>query len=407
MAVSMAEGENAPLLTRRSLLDAGRRLVFRPGFGPPGDVLVTIFLRGGMDGIYAVPPHGDPAYRKQRPKLAPADPGRNGGLVDLDGYFGLHPDLAPLAEPFRERHLAVVQACGTPDRTLSHFEAMQTMERGVSEGHSVATGWVARHLGSTEGDHAPPLRAVAIGEVLPKSLQGYDKAVALRSVEDVRLERPAAWSNGFDTMLKNFYAEVDDLVGVAGRSTLGLLAQLKKLVASGYRPQGGVAYPDSNLGRALRQVAQLIKADIGLEVAALDHGDWDSHVGQVAHLARPMKQLGEALRAFHADLSDRMGRLTLIVMSEFGRRVRENSGLGTDHGRATAMFVLGGGILGGKVHGEWPGLGPNQLDRDGNLRVTTDYRDVLADLVKRRLRNPNLQQVFPDYSPRPCSIATG
>jgi len=395
------------MLTRRRLLVSGRRLVFRPESGPPGDVLVTIFLRGGMDGVYTVPPHADPAYRKQRPKLALADPGRPGGLIDLDGFFGLHPDFAPLAEPFRARHLAVVQACGTPDQTLSHFEAMQTMERGVSEGHSVASGWVARHLNSTEAGHAPPLRAVAIGAVLPKSLRGYDKAVALRSLEDIRLERPASWSGGFDGMLESFYAGGDDPVQVAGRSTFNLLGQLSKIDAAGYRPRGDAAYPDSDLGRSLRQVAQLIKADIGLEVAALDHGDWDSHVGQVSHLAGPMKQLARALRAFHADMSDRMDKLTVVVMSEFGRRVRENSGLGTDHGRATAMFIMGGGIRGGKVYGEWPGLGPDQLDRDGNLRVTTDYRDVLADVVRRRLRNPNMNQVFPDYSPRPCSISLG
>jgi uncharacterized protein (DUF1501 family) len=394
----------SPQITRRELLRRPGRLVFSPEAGPKGDVLISIFLRGGMDGLHAVPPHGDPAYRGHRPTLAIAEPGKTGGAVDLDGRFGLHPDLAPLGELFRAKRLAVVHACGSPDTTLSHFEAMQTMERGVSDGNSTASGWLSRHLASLDTGSSSPIRAIAFGDVMPKSLQGTLSAMAVRSLTEFRLGEPKEWGTDFRRVLSGFYAGADDPARVAGRETLELLRSLEKLDPETYRPEGGAVYPETDLGRRLRQASQLIKADLGLEVAALDLGGWDSHVAQDTLMTGLMKELGQSLHALHADLGERMQRVTVVAMTEFGRRVSENSGLGTDHGRASAMFLLGGGVRGGKVYGHWPGLRDDELDRDGNLRVTTDYRDILAEVIERRLRNPNVERVFPAYTPRAAGI---
>lgn len=390
-------------LTRRDLLRGGRRdgarWTFQPERGPAGDVLVLMFLRGGMDGLHVVPPHGDAQYRPQRPALAIPEPGRPGGAVDLDGFFGLHPDLSPLKQVFDAKHLAIVHASGSPDRTLSHFEAMQTMERGVSDGNDTASGWISRHLAATERGISSPIRALALSDVLPKSMQGSIGAMAVRSLSEFRLDVPDAWGSEFRVVLSSFYAGAREPAQVAGKETLELLRSLEKLDPAAYRPEAGAAYPDTEMGRRLKQVAQLIKADVGLEIAQVDLGGWDAHVAQPTLMTGLMKELAQGIHAFWADLGARMNRVTLVAMSEFGRRVHENSGLGTDHGRATAMFLAGAGIRGGKVYGRWPGLHSDQLDRDGNLRVTTDYRDILGEVLERRLRNPHLAEVFPRYTP--------
>lgn len=403
-------------LTRRDLLrGAAPRLTFQPRTGPAGDVLVNIFLRGGMDGIHVVPPYADPHYRTNRPSLALPEPGRKGGIVDLDGFFGLHPDMAPLAELFRARHLAIVHACGSPDHTLSHFEAMQTMERGVSDGNSTASGWISRHLASTEAHSSSPMRAIAIGEVLPKSLQGSLAATAVRSLTEFRLNTPDRWQGTYRTLLAELYQDGHDPAQAGGRDTLQLLRSLEKLDPDTYQPENGAVYKKTDLAQGLKQIAQLIKAEVGLEIGCVDLGGWDAHAAQEALMAPLMPQLSEALHAFYTDLGDRMSRVTVVAMSEFGRRIHENTSLGTDHGRATAMFVMGGAVRGGKVYGRWRGMAENRLqlsvdgglsglDRDGNLQVTTDYRDILGEIVQRRLRNDRLDQVFPAYQPRPLNL---
>lgn len=397
-------------LTRRAILMGGsgaRRLVFRPAAGPVGDALVVVFLRGGMDALHTFPPLGDPAYRRHRPTLAVPEPGTKGGALELDSFFGLHPDLAPLAELFRAGRLAVIHACGSPDTTLSHFEAMQTMERGVSDGNRIASGWIARHLAAFDTGNDSPARALAFAEVLPKSMQGAAGALAITSLRDLRLAPPASWQPEYRALLARLYATGADPVRAAGRSALALQRALEKLDPERYRPAGGARYPETPFGRGLRQVAQLLRAEMGLEIAEVDLGGWDSHVAQATLLSGLMRELAEGLHAFAVDLADRAESVTLVAMSEFGRRAYENSGLGTDHGRGTAMLALGGGIRGGRVYGKWPGLDPERLDRDGNLVVTTDYRDVLAEVLARRVGNPNWGLVFPDYAPRFPGVAIG
>jgi uncharacterized protein (DUF1501 family) len=399
-------------ITRRDLFRSvsaspARRLVFEPEAGPRGDVLVTLFLRGGADGLHLVPPYADPAYHQQRPTLALPDPGKSGGILDLDGFFGLHPDLSPLAELFRARQLAVVHACGSPDRTLSHFEAMQTMERGVTDGNSTASGWISRHLASFQTGQASPMRAIAFGDVLPKSLQGSISASAVRSISEFRLAVPEQGAGRFRQVLADLYTSGHDPACAAGGHVLALLRKLEKLDPDTCQPGQGAAYPDTDMGRGLRQVAQLIKAEVGLEIATLDLSGWDSHVAQVTLMTGLMKELGQALHALHTDLGERMRRVTVVAMTEFGRRVHENSGLGTDHGRASAMFLLGGGIRGGRVYGDWPGMGKDRLDRDGNLRVTTDYRNILAEVLEKRVGNPDVRRVFPDFTPSHVGVTSG
>lgn len=376
-----------------------RGLVFVPKDGPRGDVLVLIHLRGGMDALHVIPPYADPDYSGPRPRLAVPPPGEPGGALDLDGTFGFHPALAPALDLYKAKRLAVVHACGSPDQTLSHFEAGRTLGRGVSDGRLTTTGWVARHLLTTPAGTASPLRAVALTRTRPAVLIGAPGTAVFQSLTQVVLDVPPDWGDAFGQVLTELYADGSDPVAVAGRQTLQLARDLGRIGCGENRARREVSYPKTKLGADLRQVARLIEAEVGLEVAVIDHDGWDSHIDQAAGLAGLIASLGAGLAAFATDLGDRVRQVTLVVVSEFGRRVRENSGLGTDHGRATAAFVMGGAVAGGRVYARWPGLHPDQLDANGNVRVTTDFRDVLAEIVCRRLHNPNVRQVFPGFNP--------
>lgn len=378
-----------------------------------GDVLVSVFLRGGADGLSVVVPHGEDAYYALRPSLAIPAPkagmGESAKAVDLDGFFGLHPALAPLLPLFREGRMAAVHAAGSGDQTRSHFEAMSAMERGLggaTEGD--ASGWLARHLASASGGGRSPLRAVALGGTMPDSLRGATDATALNSLAEYRLQ-PGSNGRGslMRTALTKLYERKDDLVSEAGFETLQVLETLNRLQPSQYKPSGGAAYPESDLGRGLRETAFLIKSGIGLEVACLDKGGWDSHVTQgstTGWLASLLEDLGKSLAAFAADLGPSLERVSVVVQTEFGRRAYENRGLGTDHGRAGVMFLLGGGVNGGRVFGKWPGLGREQLEEPGDLRVTTDYRDVLGELLQRRLPGSDVSKVFQAHTVVPLDL---
>ena len=352
------------------------------------DILVVVFLRGGADGLNIVVPYAEDAYYRSRPSLAIAAPGKAGGALDLNGFFGLNPALAPLLPHYREGRLAVLHAVGSNDQTRSHFEAMNAMERGLpAAGSGAASGWLARHLLATQGVTTSPLRAVSFGPIMPDSLRGGTEAIAIESLADFRLIVPDAEKERQAQVveaLRELYRDGKDEMAHAGRETLNVLDTLNKLNPATYVPSNGATYPKSDLGEGLRQVALLIRSGLGLEVAALDKGGWDSHVAQGSTsgwLTSLLEDVGQSIAAFANDLGGEMKRVTLVVMTEFGRRVQENSGLGTDHGRASFMMVLGGGVHGGKVHGAWPGLAPDQLEGPGDLRVTTDYRNVLAEIV--------------------------
>jgi uncharacterized protein (DUF1501 family) len=383
-----------------------------------GDVLVTLFLRGGMDGLSLVVPYGDDDYYRARPTLALAAPKKTGGsVVDLDGFFGLHPAAAALAPFYREGKLAAVHAVGSGDQTRSHFEAMAAMERGLKGGgpdyaSGAASGWIARYLNATIPTNPSPLRAVAFTGVLPDMLRGATDTSVLSSLTDYQLNAPAKPEGpGFAASLQKLYASGDDPVSRSGREIQKVLETLKRVDPAHYKPENGATYPQNYLGDGLRQVALLIKADVGLETAFLDPTGWDTHVGQggaTGFLAMRFKDVADALAAFANDLGPSgLSRVTVLVMTEFGRRVGENSGLGTDHGRGSSLLLLGGGVNGSKVYGEWPGLAPGELEPPGDLRVTTDYRTVLSEIVTKRLRRGNeaLPTLFPGYaSARPLGL---
>ncbi|MCC7361651.1 MAG: DUF1501 domain-containing protein [Anaerolineales bacterium] len=388
------------------------RLAFAPErTAPRGDTLVVVFLRGAADALNIVVPHGEAAYYARRPTLgiprpddSRAAPGTR--TVDLDGFFGLHPALRPLLPAWQAGHLAAVHACGAPDESRSHFRAMELMERGVDDERGPASGWIGRHLATLNTGNASPLRAIGLGAMPQRSLSGAAPVSALRSITEFHLGGDARAAAQFQAGLATLYAGPAAL-DATGRETLGILNTLQTLDPTAYVPAGGARYPDSEFGLGLSQIAMLMKAKVGLEVAAIDVGGWDTHFAQGGSeglMAGLLADLGAGLAAFHADTEAQASRLTVVVLSEFGRRVQENGSLGTDHGHGSAMLLLGGHVAGGRVHGRWPGLRPEALIGPGDLAVTTDYRDVLAEVIAARLNNAALAEVFPGYAPRPVGV---
>ena len=370
---------------------------------PSGDTLLVIFLRGAADALHMVVPYGEDAYYALRPTLGIARPDdertpAEKRVIDLDGFFGFHPALRPLLPAWRAGRLAVVHACGAPDDSHSHFKAQDLMERGVSDVNGPASGWLGRHLATKPTTGSLPLRAVAWGERPQRSLSGAGPVSTLRSLDDF-WGGDAAALRRMQPALTLLYGG-DDPLGVLGRETLEILNTLQSLSQFAADPPAQLPYPDTAFGQGLRQIAILIKANVGLEVAAVDLGGWDSHFAQgVIGGLMPdlMAELAAGLAAFDADLHDQVGRLTVVVMTEFGRRAYENGSLGTDHGHGGLMLLLGGHVNGGQVYGRWPGLADDRLFGPGDLAVTTDYRDVLAEICLKRLGNPALDRIFPGH----------
>ncbi len=383
------------------------RMAFAPPeTAPRGDTLVVVFLRGAADALNMVVPHGEDAYYLHRPTLAiprPDDTGteRAHRAIDLDGFFGLHPSLEALLPAWQSGHLAFVHACGAPDESRSHFKAMALMERGVATEQGPASGWIGRHLATLNTDNPSPLRAIGLGERAPQSLRGSVPVSALRSITDYHLGGDEKKAELMRAGLASLYVGEGDLEA-AGKETLQILKTLERLDPQDYSPKAALAYPESDFGKGMSQIAMLIKAEVGLEVAAIDLGGWDTHFaqgGSAGIMAGLLSNLGQGLAAFHADLINEVMDYTVVVMSEFGRRAYENASFGTDHGHGSVMFLMGGNLAGGRVHGDWPGLGEGRLFGPGDLAVTVDYRDVLGEICSRRLNNPALDAVFPDFLP--------
>ena len=347
-------------------------------------ILVTLFQRGAADGLNIVVPHAEPLYYALRPSIAvPRET-----VIDLDGFFGFNPALAPLKPLWDAKHLAIVHASGSPDATRSHFDAQDYMESGTPGRKSTADGWLNRALPPTP--KPSPVRAISLGPALPRAMRGTHSAVAVESLADFKIRDEAA-AKQFETLYGS-----DQILGGTARQTFEAVKLLQSISDSAPRP--GVEYPRGRFGESLRQIAQIIKADVGLEVAFADLGGWDHHVNEPNQLTTRLTEFGAAIAAFHTDLGDQMEDIVLVTMSEFGRTAKENGNRGTDHGHANAMFILGGPVHGQKVYGKWPGLAPEQLYQNRDLAVTTDFRDVLGEAVQRHLGNPNLNQVFPGYA---------
>lgn len=364
-------------------------------------VLVTIFQRGAVDGLNMVVPHGDGEYYNLRRNIAIPQPGKTEGAIDLDGFFGLHPTMKPLEKFWQAKQLAVVHSAGSPDNTRSHFDAQDYMESGTPGSKSTRDGWLNRALQSTGGKDDSPFRAVAMTRQLPRSLYGRAPSIAMTNLSDFTIKAGIYTQNlkgGFEGVWEQ---NAKDALGETGKETFEAVNFLKSANPAQYKPENGAVYPNSQLGRSLQQIAQLIKAGVGLEVAFAEAQGWDTHVNQGGprgQLANLLRDFSASIAAFAADLGKRMDDVVLLTMSEFGRTARENGNRGTDHGHGNAMLVLGNSVKGGKVYGDWKGLKNDQLNEGRDLAVTTDFRDVFAEVAFKHLGGRDLQKLFPKYT---------
>jgi uncharacterized protein (DUF1501 family) len=365
-------------------------------------ILVAIFQRGAADGLNIVVPHGDPGYYALRPNIAIP----KNDVIDLDGFFGLHPSLKPLKPIFDAKQVAVVEAVGSPDPTRSHFDAQDYMESGTPGLKATRDGWLNRALPGVDTGRPSPVRAVSIGTNLSRTLRGMNSAIAVSNLNEFQI-RNAQSSTTFEGM---YEGTLDKVLNGTGRETFDAVNILQSVQKQKYTPAASAQYPNGRFGQSMMQIARLIKADVGVEVAFADVGGWDTHVNEVGarptqgQLANLLNDFGSGLAAFYQDLGDRMQDVVVVTMSEFGRTAKENGNRGTDHGHANCMFVMGGAVKGGKVHGNWPGLDKEQLYEGRDLNVTTDFREVLGDLVTRHLGTQNLARVFPNFAVPPSMM---
>ena len=364
--------------------------------------VIAIFQRGAVDGLNMIVPYGERNYYDLRPTIAISKPeaGNAEAALDLDGFFGLHPAMSSL-KPFWERkQLAIVHASGSPDNTRSHFDAQDYMESATPGRKGTPDGWLNRYLQSKTDPQRSVFRAVSLTQQMPRILQGSAPTLAISNLNDFAIRAGRSSANvqgGFEAI----YAQsVNDLLGGTGKETFEAVNYLKKVNPGQYRPENGAQYPRTAFGNSLLQIGQLVKSQIGLEVAFTDIGGWDTHVNQGnarGQLALRLQDFSNGIAALATDLGKRMDDVLILTMSEFGRTVRENGNRGTDHGHANAMLLIGNNVRGGQVHGKWPGLKSDQLYEGRDLHLTTDFRDVFAEVAQKHLGMTNVRPVFPGY----------
>jgi len=356
-------------------------------------ILVAIFQRGAADGLNVVVPYFEPRYYQLRPSIAIPQPGKPNGGLDLDGRFALHPALQPLKGMWDSRQLAIVHSAGSHDPSRSHFDAQEFMECGTP-GIKREDGWLNRALTPVAPDSSPVRAISASGAQLPKTLQGSRGAIAVDNLQRFQVADKASAE-----LLEHLYStSLDAQLKAQGAATFDAVKLIESIRTRPYTPAGGAQYV-GDFGQRLQQIARLIKADVGVEVAFADIGGWDHHSNETGQLTTQLRQFGSSLAAFTQDLGDKMEDVVLVTMSEFGRTAAENGNAGTDHGHGNVMMVLGGGVQGGRLYGQWPGLEPEQLYEKRDLAVTTDFRDVLGEVVSGHLRQ-KVDQVFPGYTPK-------
>jgi|SRR5579863_1962896 len=371
--------------------------------GSPTKRLVVIFQRGAADGLNIVVPHGEQAYYAMRPSI---NIPRN-SVTDLDGFFGLHPAMASFQPLWKQKHLAIIHAAGSPDPTRSHFDAQDFMESGTPGVKTTEDGWLNRTLRTLPAD-SRAFRAIALGPSLPRILAGSEPALAVNHINDFgvggRNPNTTPVASAFESMYEQ---SVDSVLHGTGQETFEAVKMLKSADPSKYAPAAGADYPRGPFGDNLKQLAQLIKANLGVQVAFADIGGWDHHVNEgntQGQMANVLRDFSQSLSAFWIDLGDLAEETVVVTMSEFGRSARENGNRGTDHGHANVMFVMGGRVNGGKVYGRWPGLDQSQLYEGRDLALTTDFRRVLGEAVYRHLGNKALDQVFPGFDNPPAKF---
>jgi uncharacterized protein (DUF1501 family) len=369
--------------------------------------LVVIFQRGAADGLNIVIPYREPSYYQMRPSIAIPQ----SQVIDLDGFFGFHPAMAPLKPLWDQKHLAIIHAAGSPDPSRSHFDAQDFMESGTPGVKSTPDGWLNRALQEADA-HArskpSPFQALTIGPEMPRTLQGKIPAVALNNLQEFSIGGKSASAQPLSTAFEAMYDQSSDaLLHGTGQETFEAVKMLKSANPAQYNPAPGANYPNGQFGSALRQVAQLLKANLGVEAAFCDVGGWDHHQNEGAvegQLANRLREFSGSLAAFWTDMGDQSEDVVVVTMSEFGRTARQNGTGGTDHGHANVMFMLGGPVKGGRVYGRWPGLAPEQLNEGRDLKVTTDFRQVLAEASYRQLGARNIDLTFPDSHVQPANF---
>ena len=368
-----------------------------------GKVLICLFQRGAADALNMIVPHGDPAYYALRPNIAIPRPvsGLAQAAIDLDGFFGLHPSLAPIKALYDRGLVAPVHAVGSPSSTRSHFDAQDYMESGTPDDKSTRDGWLNRYLateGTCESCKPSPFRAVAMTSQTPRILDGRAATIAMNNLDQFAVRTSGTQAERLEALYRTGSA---DVVHAAGGEMFEAVKVLKAANPQQYIPRNGAEYPRSPFGQHLRQIAQLIKADVGLEIAFADVGGWDTHVnqgGSTGQLANRFDDFARSINALVTDLGDRMADVTIMTMSEFGRTARQNGNGGTDHGHASALFVIGGDVKGKKVHGRWPGLAREQLYEGRDLALTTDFRSVFSEVAAKHLGAKRLEVMFPGFA---------
>ncbi|HEY6660325.1 MAG TPA: DUF1501 domain-containing protein [Pyrinomonadaceae bacterium] len=367
--------------------------------------LIAIFQRGAVDGLNMVVPFGESSYYGARPWIAipKPEPGKAEAAINLDGFFGLHPAMSSFKPLWDSKRLAIIHAAGSPDNTRSHFDAQDYMESATPGLKSTSDGWLNRYLQSKQDPDQSAFRAVSMTKTMPRVLQGPASAVAMANLSEFAI-RAGNSSANLQTGFEAIYAKENDPLAEMGQETFEAVNYLKKANPAQYKPENGAQYPRNPFGNSLLQIAQLIKAGVGLEVAFTDIGGWDTHVNQGnsrGQLGNLLQQFSAGIAALYQDLGQRMDDVVVLTMSEFGRTVRENGNRGTDHGHANAMFVMGNSVRGGKVYGRWPGLDNDQLYEGRDLALTTDFRDVFGEIATRHLGSKDSQSIFPGYSLSP------
>jgi uncharacterized protein (DUF1501 family) len=370
-------------------------------------LLIAIFQRGAVDGLNVVLPYGERDYYRRRPSIAIPRPGDGAdAALDLDGFFAFHPRLAPLLPLYRDGTLAVVHACGSPDSTRSHFDAQDYMESATPGVKSTDDGWLNRTLRAERTADSSPFRAVALAPTLPRSLQGSAPALAIGQIGQFGIHDGASGAMLGASFEQQYAAAADAVLQGTGRDAFEAVKLMKQANPTRYQPANGARYPSSAFGQALKQIAQLAKSDVGLEIAFAETGQWDHHVNEGSTqglLAARLDDFGRGLAALVTDLGERMSDTVIMTMSEFGRAVSENGNRGTDHGHATAMLVMGGAVKGGRVYGRWPGLRREQLHEGRDLAVTTDFRALFTEVAVRHLGAP-AEPLFPGFTAPPGSL---
>jgi uncharacterized protein (DUF1501 family) len=402
------------MLSRRVFMKNGGLALLSLGFAPAflertaeaaaprRRILITIFQRGAVDGLNMIVPFAEREYYASRPSIAIARPGADDGAIDLDGFFGLHPRLAPLKPLWDAKQLAIVHASGSTDPTRSHFDAQDYMETATPGVKSTQDGWLNRCLHAREHAEATPFRAVALGGQLPRALHGTAPALAISQIGQFGIRAGQATDAMQSSFAAEYAAAADQVLNRTGGQAFDAVRMLKAADPLKYQPANGAEYPRTGYGDALKQIAQLVKADVGLEIAFAEAGGWDTHANQgaaVGELARRLDDFGRGIAALTRDLGDRMDDVVILTMSEFGRAVAENGNRGTDHGHGNAMLVIGGGrVRGGRVYGRWPGLAREQRFDGRDLAVTTDFRSVFAEVVRGHLSVTDTRTIFPGFT---------